>query len=175
MSYEELVQKTDAIISELVVEKTHLQKAYNYYNCKRDEEQFKYLEENYGIGQPTEVEFIPLIKKHVDALIGEYLDIPIQPKVSCKDTKTINNIFRDKQLKIAEECAKLLKQNLQNNLIRFIEGKNMQDLNNLWCRSVNRWVGTCIRKTSTRQYMPVRRASASRWPHVNIGTIGSKD
>lgn len=129
MNYEELVQKTDAIISELVIEKTHLQKAYNYYNCKRDEEQFKYLEENYGIGQPTEVEFIPLIKKHVDALIGEYLDIPIQPKVSCKDTKTINNIFRDKQLKIAEECAKLLKQNLQNNLIRFIDGKSMQDLN----------------------------------------------
>jgi hypothetical protein len=42
------------------------------------------------------VEFIPLIKKHVDALLGEYLGTPIIPKVSCKDKGTINNIFREK-------------------------------------------------------------------------------
>ena len=53
MSREELIVKTDLAISELVHNKEKLQKAYNYYNCKRDAEQFKYLEENYGIGQPT--------------------------------------------------------------------------------------------------------------------------
>jgi hypothetical protein len=66
------------------------------------------LEENYGIGQPTSVEFIPLIKKHIDALVGEYLDLPILPKVSCKDEETINNIFREKQLLISTEIAKNL-------------------------------------------------------------------
>ena len=59
MKKEELVSKTDLAIAELVYEKTAIKKAYNYYNCKRDKEQFKYLEENYGIGQPTAVEFIP--------------------------------------------------------------------------------------------------------------------
>ena len=93
-----LVQKTDLAIGELVHDKDKLKKSYNYYNCKRDEEQFKYLEENYGIGQPTNVEFIPLIRKHVDALVGEYLDVPILPKVSCKDKETIHNIFREKQV-----------------------------------------------------------------------------
>jgi hypothetical protein len=44
----------------------------------------------------------------VDALIGEYLGIPILPKVSCKDTDTVNNIFREKQLKIVTECNQLL-------------------------------------------------------------------
>ena len=129
MSQQELVNKTDRAISELVYDKKELQKAYNYYNCKRDKEQFKYLEENYGIGQPTSVEFIPLIRKHVDALVGEYLDVPILPKVSCKDKQTINNIFRDKQLKIATECFNILKNNLKNNLLRIIDSKNMQDLN----------------------------------------------
>ena len=129
MKKEELVSKTDLAIAELVYEKTAIKKAYNYYNCKRDEEQFKYLEENFGIGQPTAVEFIPLIRKHIDALVGEYLDVPILPKVSCKDTKTINNIFREKQLKIAAECANLLQNNLKNNLLRILGSKDMQDLN----------------------------------------------
>ena len=124
-----LVSKTDLAISELVYDKTKLQKAYNYYNCKRDKEQFKYLEDNYGIGQPTSVEFIPLIKKHIDALVGEYLDIPILPKISCKDEETINNIFREKQLKIATECFNLLQSNLKNNLLRVLGSKDMVDLN----------------------------------------------
>lgn len=131
MKKEELVAKTDLAIAELVTDsyKDKLQKAYNYYNCKRDPEQFKYLEENYGIGQPTAVDFIPLIRKHVDALVGEYLDVPILPKVSCKDTETINNIFREKQLKIATECYNLLQNNLKNNLLRILGSKDMIDLN----------------------------------------------
>jgi len=61
-----------------------------------------------------------LIKKHIDALIGEYLELPIKPKVSCKDEETINNIFREKQLKISTECFKLLQKNLKNNLLRIL-------------------------------------------------------
>ena len=129
MTKDVLIRKTDLAIAELVHEKTSLKKAYNYYNCERDKEQFKYLEDNYGIGQPTAVEFIPLIRKHVDALIGEYLDVPILPKVSCKDEETINNIFREKQLKIATECFNLLQNNLKNNLLRVLGNKDMVDLN----------------------------------------------
>ena len=129
MKKEELVSKTDLTIAELVKDNSSIKKAYNYYNCIRDKEQFKYLEENFGIGQPTAVEFIPLIRKHIDALVGEYLDVPIFPKVSCKDNKTISNIFREKQLKIATECATLLQNNLKNNLLRILGSKDMVDLN----------------------------------------------
>ena len=129
MTQDVLISKTNLAISELVYDKEKLRKAYNYYNCKRDPEQFKYLEDNYGIGQPTSVEFTPLIRKHIDALVGEYLDVPILPKVSCKDTETIHNIFREKQLKIANECFNLLQQNLKNNLLRVLGSKDMTDLN----------------------------------------------
>lgn len=129
MKKDVLIEKTDLAINELVYDKEKLRKSYNYYNCKRDPEQYKYLEENYGIGQPTAVEFTPLIRKHIDALVGEYLDIPILPKVSCKDTETINNIFREKQLKIATERFKLLQSNLKNNLLKFLGNENMVDLN----------------------------------------------
>ena len=129
MNKEELIAKTDLAIGELVQDKEKLKKSYNYYNCKRDQEQFKYLEENYGIGQPTSVEFTPLIRKHIDALVGEYLGVPILPKVSCKDEETINNIFREKQLKIASECFNLLQRNLKNNILRVLGNKDMIDLN----------------------------------------------
>ena len=61
-----LIEKIDKAVNELVFNKWKLQKAYNYYNGKRDAEQFRYLEENFGIGNPTSIEFTPLIKKHVD-------------------------------------------------------------------------------------------------------------
>ena len=120
-SDEELIQKTDIAISELIYDKDDLQKAYNYYNCKRDAEQFKYLEENFGLGNPTSIEFTPLIRKHVDALIGEYLGTPILPKISCKDDKTITNITREKELYISREVAKTLQKNLRNKLLDFME------------------------------------------------------
>ena len=63
MTKDLLVRKTNLAIAELVYDKEKLQKAYNYYNCKRDKEQFKYLEENYGIGQPTAVRICTFNKK----------------------------------------------------------------------------------------------------------------
>ena len=71
MKEKEAVEKIDAAITELVYDKFDLQKAYNYYNGKRDARQYQYLEENFGIGSPTSVKFTPLIRKHVDAIVGE--------------------------------------------------------------------------------------------------------
>lgn len=127
MSEKELIDKTDEAISELVYDKYELQKAYNYYNGKRDKEQFRYLEENFGIGSPTSVEFTPLLKKHVDALVGEYLGTPILPKVSCKDSDTISNITREKQLQITQGVVKFLKEHLSNSILQFIDGKDITD------------------------------------------------
>nr|DAR60300.1 MAG TPA: portal protein [Caudoviricetes sp.] len=114
-------------ITELVYPKYKLQKAYNYYNGVRDAEQFRALEENFGLGNPTSIEFIPLIRKHIDALIGEYLETPILPKVTCKDTGTLTNIARDKHLKIVKEVFNYLKAHLNNSILAFIDGKNITD------------------------------------------------
>ena len=128
MTQDKLIEKTDSAISELVYDKVKLQKAYNYYNGFRDAEQFKYLEENFGIGNPTAVEFTPLIRKHVDALIGEYLGTPILPKISCKDEKTISSMTREKELLITKEVYNTVKQHLQNNILSFLESKDVNKL-----------------------------------------------
>lgn len=127
MTKDELIKKTDDAIQELVYSKYDLQKAYNYYNGVRDADQFRYLEEVYGTNTPTTLHFTPLIKKHVDALIGEYLGTPIIPKISCKDSETISNIDREKQLKIASELHNYLKNNLKKSVLSFINGKDITD------------------------------------------------
>lgn len=118
MSQEELIRKIDKAISDLVYDKTQFMKAYNYYNCRRDPDQFRHLEMNYGLGTPTQIEFIPLVRKHVDALVGEYTSVSTKPKISCKDENTLSNIMRDKQLKIKSEVFNFYKQKLSNDLIR---------------------------------------------------------
>lgn len=103
---EEQINIINKAISELVYEKTQMIKAYNYYHGKRDPEQFRHLEENYGIGTPTSVEFVPLVRKHIDVLVGEYLTIPVLPKVSCKDTDTISKITEEKSAHINDVLGK---------------------------------------------------------------------
>lgn len=103
---EEQINIINRAISELVYEKTQMIKAYNYYHGKRDPEQFRHLEENYGIGTPTSVEFVPLVRKHIDVLVGEYLTIPALPKVSCKDSDTIAKITDEKLAYINKTMGK---------------------------------------------------------------------
>ena len=54
------IEKIKDAIGSLVYDKTALRKAYQYYHGYRDAEQFRHLEDNYGIGTPTSVSFTPL-------------------------------------------------------------------------------------------------------------------
>lgn len=123
---QEIIDNINRAINELVYEKTQLIKAYNYYHGKRDPEQFRHLEENYGIGTPTSVEFVPLVRKHVDVLIGEYLSTPLMPKISCKDKSTLSNIHRDRQLQINNAIATELKGHLNNSIYNAINSGQQQ-------------------------------------------------
>ena len=120
MSNKREIEIIDKAIRELVYDKVSIRKAYQYYHCKRDEEQFKSLEENYGVGSPTSVEFTPLIKKHIDVLVGQYLGLEQDLKVTCKDTDTVSNIVREKQLKIQKAVHDYLHKYLVNNIIAAI-------------------------------------------------------
>ena len=127
MKEKEIIQKIDKAISDLVYEKKALIKAYNYYHGVRDPDQFQHLETNYGIGTPTSVEFVPLVKKHIDILIGEYLSAPVTPRISCKDAETLSAIHRDKQIKINNEVVKVLKGLLENELYAETTGDKKPD------------------------------------------------
>lgn len=120
MIKENELKKINECIGELVYDKIALKKAYNYYHGTRDAEQFRHIEENYGIGVPTSVGFTPLVKKHIDVLVGEYLELDQDLQVTCKDEETVSNILRDKQLKIDKALYDFLKKYLQNAIINIL-------------------------------------------------------
>lgn len=126
MNRDKEIEKINKCINDLIYDKVQLRKAYNYYHCVRDKEQFRHLEENYGIGVPTSVTFTPLIKKHIDVLVGEYLELDPELQVSCKDDKTISDIMRDKQLKIHKAVFDKFKEKLENAIVQvLLEGKEV--------------------------------------------------
>ena len=128
MVKEKEVEKINSCISDLVYDKIALKKAYNYYHGIRDAEQFRHIEENYGIGVPTSVGFTPLIKKHIDVLVGEYLELDPDLQVTCKDEETVSNILRDKQLKIDKALYDFLRKYLQNTIVNILLN-NQQPVN----------------------------------------------
>ena len=111
------IQKINHTISDLVYDKLALKKAYNYYHGKMDLDQYKHMEENYGRGTPTQIKFIPLIKKHVDALVGHFIDLPLNIQISCKDESTLSNIFREKQLYIYSKVKEEYIKDLNNQIL----------------------------------------------------------
>lgn len=111
------IEQINKCISELVYDKSELRKAYNYYHGQRDAEQFKHIEQNFGIGVPTSITFTPLMKKHIDVLVGEYLELEPDMQVTCKDDETVSKIQRDKQLKIDQEVSQFLQKYLRNAII----------------------------------------------------------
>ena len=122
MNKKKEIEKIDSCINELVYEKVQIKKAYNYYHCIRDAEQFRHIEENYGLGTPTTMGFTPLVKKHIDVLVGEYLGLDPEVSISCKDDETISNIMRDKKLEIDKQLFSFLKKYLKNSIINIILG-----------------------------------------------------
>ena len=124
MENKKAIEKINECIGRLVYDKSKLKKAYNYYHCVRDADQFKHIEENFGVGVPTSVGFTPLIKKHIDVLVGEYLELDPDLQVTCKDEKTVSNIMRDKKLKIDHELYSFLKRYLQNAVVNILLNNN---------------------------------------------------
>ena len=117
-----LIDWCDYVIGDLVKEKTDLVKAYNYFNGIRDHYQYEHLEKNFGIGNPTSVGFTPLTRKHIEAIVGEYLSTKPQPKISCKDARTLTNIHRDKQLEISKKQKEWVSKYLENAIYNAIAG-----------------------------------------------------
>lgn len=119
-----LIDWCDYIISDLVQEKEELVKAYNYFNGVRDHYQYENLEKNYGVGNPTSVGFTPLTRKHIEAIVGEYLTMKPKPRISCKDHNTLSNIFRDKQLEISKKVYDYISKYLESSLYKAIMGQS---------------------------------------------------
>lgn len=86
----------DFYIASLVRTKSHIATARNYYSSTRDELDFQYLEDIYGMQNPIDLGFTNIIKPRVDALVGLSLLSEPDFKIAYTDADTIKAVAEEK-------------------------------------------------------------------------------
>ena len=118
----------DHWISALVQPRSQFKTLRDYYNGVRDNKDFEYLTENFGIGTPSVLKFTNLIKPRIDALVAQLESDDYQFTVSATDDKTIDQIQEEKKKKKLDDINYQLQIFSQKVKQAIDEGKEKEDL-----------------------------------------------
>ena len=121
--FDYLKKSVDYYISTLVREKRHIKKARNLYDGKRDKEEFRYLEETFGIETPIAVKMTPIIKTRIDVLLGLLLEEVFTYRVSVNDENTITQIEDKKKNERAKRILEAYNRQMTKNVERVQKGE----------------------------------------------------
>jgi hypothetical protein len=103
-----LKDNIDYWIAQLVRDRNQIKTYRDYYYGVRNEKDFAYLTENFGIGTPSKLKFTSLIKPRIDALLGNIISEKFTYRISATDDKTIAQAEEDRKQKLtADVDAKL--------------------------------------------------------------------
>jgi hypothetical protein len=92
----------DFYIAALERTKGHIAAARNYYSSTRDELDFQYLEDIYGMQNPIDLGFTNIIKPRVDALVGLSLLSEPDFRVAYTDADTIKAVAEENRRVLSE-------------------------------------------------------------------------
>jgi hypothetical protein len=106
---------SDFYIAALVRKKSHILAARNYYSSTRDELDFQYLEDIYGMQNPIDLGFTNIIKPRVDALVGLSLLSEPDFRVSYTDADTIKAVAEEKLQGVLTELQTEMGRVMQQN------------------------------------------------------------
>jgi len=107
-SLDYLKGNADHWIASLVQPRGYLKTYRDYYNGVRDNKDFEYLTENFGIGTPSALKFTNIIKPRVDSIVAQIESDSYTYNVSCVDDKTIDAIQEEKKNKKLQEIQQEL-------------------------------------------------------------------
>jgi hypothetical protein len=103
-----LKDNMDYWIAQLVRDRNQIKTYRDYYYGVRNEKDFAYLTENFGIGTPSKLKFTSLIKPRIDALLGSMVSEKFTYRIAATDDKTISQAEEDRKNKLITEIdAKL--------------------------------------------------------------------
>jgi len=113
----------DFYIAALVREKAHIKQARNLYDGVRSKDEFRYLEETFGIETPLSIKMTPLIKTRIDVLIGIFLDEEYHYHVSINDAPTITQIEEQKRKEFSKRVMAKVESFTNENKVLTQQGK----------------------------------------------------
>jgi hypothetical protein len=107
-----LMSEIDFCILTLFQEKYDVVKAKRFYDGLRDEQEYAYLQENYGIGNAIKLDFKPIVRPHIQAIKGLKLTDPLKFHAVANSPTTINKIQEEKKKSLLDDVfAKIEKFN----------------------------------------------------------------
>lgn len=109
-----LTSMIDHFISKLVREKPEIKKCRDLYDGIRDESEFKYLEDTYGV-TAVSLKMTPIVKPRVNAIIGSMINQSVRHVVSYSDVESIDAVNQERKDKHIAEVERLLKLQIQSN------------------------------------------------------------
>lgn len=113
---EYLMENLDYWIRSFVRDRNTIRTYRNYYAGVRNDAEFAYLTENFGLGTPSKLNFTNLIKPRIDALIGQTLKEATIFKVACLDDKTISVLEEEKKSKLLTQATQAVDAFVQANM-----------------------------------------------------------
>jgi len=111
-----LMANIDYTINTLVHPRQDLKDANDIYNGTHNLKHLEYLKQHYGMQSPADVRFIPLIRKHIQVLVGQQSTNPLNFKVTCGDPDSILSIKKAQTLTFVDLLNKRLVQAMNLNL-----------------------------------------------------------
>jgi len=111
-AFEYLRSNVDHHINTLITDKSHIRTARNLYAGKRDAEEFKFLEESFGVETPIAVRMTSLIKPRIDILLGILLSEEFTFSTSIKDGKSLDHDNESKKILLINSVVKSVNNSL---------------------------------------------------------------
>jgi hypothetical protein len=112
-----LKDNIDYWIAQLVRDRNQIKTFRDYYYGIRNEPDFNYLTENFGIGTPSKLKFTSLIKPRVDALLGAMVSEKFTYRITATDDKTIDQAEEDRKKKLLDEIDSKLDSFVDNVIV----------------------------------------------------------
>ena len=137
-----LVAQAESAIRNVIREKYDILKAKRLYDQRRDEEEFAFLRNTYGIENPIDLKFRSLVRPHVQAIKGLVLSDPMNYNITSNNTFTTNEIEEEKKASMLEEYEELLgtlkglPEDKMKTLIDSFHAELARKYNNSWVSSL---------------------------------------
>lgn len=115
-----LVAATDDIIQTLVnrnedsMKRRKMQRMRDFYEGYRNQEEFQFLEDNYGVGTPTELKFIPIVRNRIDVLIGILSTTTFDFQINVIDNETIDLMLQERSMAVLQDIYDTIQKNVED-------------------------------------------------------------
>lgn len=130
LTKEYLVSNIDKHISELFyTDRTFEKKCLDFAQGVRNAEDLSYLTDNYGVSNPLDVPFVPILRKRINHLVNKHLQNNLDYLVTCQNKEGIDYKMQSKKYAILNDISKKITQIAEYNKKMLELNKDLKDYN----------------------------------------------